>query len=44
MRIICSGLKVTMTLAADQEPTEAKVTEIREMSAKLATLALSRGQ
>lgn len=44
MRIICSGLKVTMTLAADQEPTEAKVTEIKDMSAKLAKLALSRGK
>lgn len=44
IRIICSGLKNTMTLAADQEPTEAKVKEIRTQSAKLGTLALSRGE
>lgn len=44
IRIICSGLKSTMTLASDEEPTEAKVKEIREQSARLATLALSRGK
>ncbi|MFD2159629.1 hypothetical protein ACFSW8_12030 [Rubritalea tangerina] len=44
IREICSGLKNTMTLAADEEPTEAKVKEIREQSARLAKLALSRGQ
>lgn len=44
IRIICSGLKSTMTLASDEEPTEAKVKEIREQSAKLAKLALSRGE
>lgn len=44
IREICSGLKNTMTLAADEEPTEAKVAEIKEQSAKLAKLALSRGK
>lgn len=44
IREICSGLRNTMTLASDEEPTEAKVKEIREQSAKLALLALSRGK
>lgn len=44
IREICSGLKNTMTLASDEEPTEAKVKEIRAQSAKLALLALSRGK
>ena len=44
IREICSGLKSAMTLASDEEPTEAKVAEIRDQSAKLADLALSRGQ
>ena len=42
MRKICSGLKIIMTLGADEEPTEAKVMEITEQSKKLAVLALSR--
>ena len=33
-----------MTLAADEEPTEAKVKEIRIQSSKLCELALSRGK
>jgi hypothetical protein len=44
IRQICEKLKNTMTLAADEEPTEAKVKAIREQSAKLALLALSRGK
>lgn len=44
LRKLCSSLKNTMTLAADQEPTEAKVKEIREESAKMAKLAISRGE
>ncbi|MEO1857777.1 MAG: hypothetical protein ABGY95_10520 [Rubritalea sp.] len=44
IRQICEQLKFTMTLAADEEPTEAKVKSIREQSAKLAQLALSRGK
>lgn len=44
IRIICSGLKSTMTLGSDEEPTEAKVKEIREQSAKLTNLVLSRGE
>ena len=44
IRQICEDLKNTMTLAADEEPTEAKVKAIREQSAKLALLALSRGK
>ena len=44
IRKICEELKNTMTLAADEEPTEARVKVIREQSAKLALLALSRGK
>lgn len=44
IRIICSGLKGTMTLGSDEEPTEAKVKEIREQSTNLAKLVLSRGK
>ncbi len=42
MRNICSGLKTTMTLGADEEPTENKVKEITEQAKKLAQLALTR--
>ncbi|MGJ8673259.1 hypothetical protein [Rubritalea sp.] len=44
MREICAGLKNDMTLASDEEPTEAQVKEISTQSKKLADLALSRGQ
>lgn len=44
IREICSGLRNTMTLASDEEPTEAKVQEIKEQSSKLAALVLSRGK
>jgi hypothetical protein len=44
IRKICEELKNTMTLAADEEPTEAKVKVIRAQSAKLAKLAISRGK
>ncbi|GAA5494725.1 hypothetical protein Rhal01_00889 [Rubritalea halochordaticola] len=44
LRKLCSGLKTTMTLAADQEPTEAKVKEIKEKSALMSKVALSRGE
>ncbi len=42
IRNICSGLKVTMTLAEDEEPTEKQVKEITAQSKKLALLALTR--
>ena len=42
IREICSGMKSTMTLAADEEPSESKVKEIAMYSKKLAKLALSR--
>lgn len=42
MRMICSGLKNTMTLAADQEPTEQQGKEILEQAQILAKLALKR--
>lgn len=44
IRKICEGLKNTMNLAANQAPTEAKVKIIRQQSAQLAKLALSRGK
>ena len=44
IREICSGLKVTMTLGPDEEPSEDKVKEITAMAKKLATLALTREQ
>ena len=44
IRKICAGLKSIMTLAADEEPTKAKVKVIRADSAKLAKLILSRGK
>ncbi len=42
IREICSGLKVTMTLAPDEEPSEAKVKEITKQAKRLALLALTR--
>ena len=42
IREICSGLKVEMTLAPDEEPSEAKVKEITAQAKKLAQLALTR--
>ena len=39
---ICSGLKKTMTLGPDEEPSEAQVIEITAQSKKLAILALTR--
>ncbi|WP_018969927.1 hypothetical protein [Rubritalea marina] len=41
---ICADLRDTMTLAADEEPTEGKVSKIRILSAELTKLALSRGK
>ena len=42
IREICSGLKVTMTLGPDEEPSEARVKEITAQAKKLAELALTR--
>ncbi len=42
MRNICSGLKVTMTLSEDEEPSEDLVKEIAAQAKKLALLALTR--
>lgn len=42
IRKICSGLKVTMTLGPEEEPSEGKVKEITEQATKLAELALKR--
>lgn len=41
---ICADLRDAMTLAADEEPTEAKVSKIRILSSELTALALSRGK
>jgi hypothetical protein len=42
IREICSGLRVVMTLAPDEEPSEAKVKEITTQAKRLALLALTR--
>ncbi len=42
IREICSGLKVVMTLAPDEEPSEGKVKEITAQAKRLALLALTR--
>ncbi len=42
IREICAGLKVTMTLSPDEEPSEARVKEISAQANKLAELALTR--
>lgn len=42
IREICSGLKLTMTLADDEEPSENKVTEITTQAKILAKITLKR--
>jgi hypothetical protein len=42
IREICAGLRVTMTLGPDEEPSEAKVKEITTQAKRLALLALTR--
>lgn len=44
IRNICAGLKNTMTLGADEEPSEDKAKEITEQAKKLVELVLARAE